>query len=104
MPGVVKETTVKVCELPRCKLVHACRFGAATRTPNRNSRSGKQTLNIEHFIKFADVQFTVYSEGHSTVWSSRPATIYLISIRLMLYFLFLIILYLSTTVIYWEPG
>jgi hypothetical protein len=35
-------------------------------------------LNIEHFIKSADVQFTVYSAGHPTPWSSSPATIYLI--------------------------
>jgi hypothetical protein len=47
-------------------------------------------LNIEHFIKSADVQFT-----HSTPWSSSPATISLISIRLMLHFLFVISLSLS---------
>jgi hypothetical protein len=49
----------------------------------------------EHFVKSADVQFTVYIAGHSTPWSSSPTTIYLISIRLMLYFLFFIILYLN---------
>jgi hypothetical protein len=59
-------------------------------------------MNIEHFIKSADVQFTVYSEGHSTPLSSSPATISLISIRLMLH-LFLITLYLHlyTTVIHY---
>jgi hypothetical protein len=51
-------------------------------------------LNTEHFIKSTDVQFTVYSAGHLTPWSSSPATITLISIRLMLHFLFLITLYI----------
>jgi hypothetical protein len=46
-------------------------------------------------IKSAGVLFTVYSAGHSTPWPSSPATIYLISIRLMLHFLFLITLYLN---------
>jgi hypothetical protein len=60
-------------------------------------------MNIEHFIKSADVQFTVYSAGHSTPSSSSPDTVYVISIRLMLHFLFLIILYLNlyTTVLHY---
>jgi hypothetical protein len=74
--------------------------------PLKNKEMGEDTvLNIEHFIKSADVQFTVYSAGHSTPLSSSPATIYLISIRLMLHFPFLIILYLYlnlyTTVIHY---
>jgi hypothetical protein len=49
------------------------------------------------------LQFTVYSAGHSTPWSSSPAPIYLIYIRLMLHFLFLITLYLNlyTTVFHY---
>jgi hypothetical protein len=59
-------------------------------------------MDTEHFIKSADVQFTVYIAGHSTIWSSSPAIIYLISINLMLHFLFLITLYINlhTTVIH----
>jgi hypothetical protein len=61
----------------------------------RISQHGPRTsLNTEHFITSADVSFTVYSAGQSTPWPSSQATIYLIYIRLMLHFLFLITLYI----------
>jgi hypothetical protein len=63
--------------------------------PGLNLRLGDRLLNIEHFIESADVEFTVHTAGHSTPWSSSPVNIYLISIRLMLHFLYRITLYLN---------
>jgi hypothetical protein len=59
-------------------------------------------MNMNILLKSADIQFTVYIAGHSTLWSSSPAIIYLISIHIMLHFLFLITLYINlhTTVIH----